>query len=187
MPDLSGLLRTSQLDRILNLVTGRGGYPETTAFQVSVCTRLLDKALGEWDQARAALIEHGEEKRQFGALFEGVGHLENFVVSLDRLVRYTAVLQDKPDLAEFASMKLPASSERQRLRNFRNRVIHGDEDLAEGKGGRGLPTATLEPRAHEIVIHGRQLGTLETLTLTEIVDWLEQTYAFVRAVIANIP
>jgi hypothetical protein len=79
MPHLSGLLRTSQIDRILNLTHGRGGYPDTTAFQVSVCTRLLDKALREWDQAREALIEHAEGKRQFGGLFDGISHFENFV------------------------------------------------------------------------------------------------------------
>jgi hypothetical protein len=186
MPHLSGLLRTSQIDRILNLTHGRGGYPDTTAFQVSVCTRLLDKALREWDQAREALIEHAEGKRQFGGLFDGISHFENFVVSLDRLVRYTSVLQDKPEMAAFASMKLPDSVERQRLRDFRNRVIHGDEDLAGGKGGRGLPTATLEPRAQDIALHGRQLGTLETLSFAEMALWVEQSYAFVRAVIAHI-
>jgi hypothetical protein len=143
MPDLGGLLRTSQLDRILGMTSGRGIYPDTTAFQVSVCTRLLDKALGEWDWARQALTEHAEETRQFGGLFDGISHLENFVVSLDRLMRYTAVLQVKPEMAPFASMTLPGQAEVERVRAFRNRVIHGDEDLAGGRGGHGLPTATL--------------------------------------------
>jgi hypothetical protein len=187
MPDLGGLLRTSLLDLSLNLMTGRGHYPDTTAFQVSVCARLVDKALGEWNEAREALTEHAEEKRQFGGLFDGICELENFVVSLDRLMRYTAALQDKAETKPFASMSLPDPAERERVRNFRNRVIHGDEDLAAEKGGQGLPTATLEPRAHDIALQGRQLGTLETLTFAEMGAWVEQTYAFIRAVIANIP
>lgn len=185
MPDLGGLLRTSQIDRILDLTTGRGDYPDTTAFQVNVCVRLLDKALGEWDWAREALTEHAEKKRRFGGLFDGISGLENFVVSLDRLMRYTAALQDKPEMKPFASMSLPGEAELERVRKFRNRVIHGDEDLADGKGGQGLPTATLEPRAHDIVLHGRKLGTLETLTFAEMAAWVEQLYAFIRAVIAT--
>ena len=131
------------------------------------------------------VTEHAEEKRQFGGLFDGINHLENFVVSLDRLMRYTAALQQKPELAAFASLRLPAAAERQRVRNFRNRVIHGDEDLAEGKGGHGLPTATLEPSKNGIALHGQQFGALETLRFDEMARWMEEIYAFIRAVIAD--
>ena len=109
------------------------------------------------------------------------------LVTLDRLMRYTAELHGKPEMKSFASMTLPGLAEPDRVRNFRNRVIHGDEDLAAGKGGQGLPTATLEARAYDIALHGRQLGTLETLGFAEMAVWVEQTYAFIRAVIAEIP
>ena len=184
MSDLRSLLRTTQVDRILNPTGGRGGYSDTTAFQVSVCTRLLDKALREWDQAREALTEHAKGTRQFGGLFDGISHLENFVVSLDRLMRYTVVLQNKAEMRPFAGLSLPGAADRDRVRDFRNRVIIGDEDLAGGKGGQGLPTA--KPRAHDIALHGRQLGTLEVLGFDEMALWVEQIYTFARTVIAQI-
>jgi hypothetical protein len=186
MPALAELLRTSQIDRILDLTFGRGRYPGETAFRVSVCTRLLDKALDEWDRARDAQSEHAEEKRQFGGQFDGINHLENFVVSLDRLMRYTAALQQRPELAAFASLRLPAAAERQHVRNFRYRVIHGDEDLAEGKGGHGLATATPEPSKNGIALHGQQFETLETLRFDKMARWMEQIYTFIRVVIADI-
>jgi hypothetical protein len=191
MPDLAGLLRTTLLDHMLDLLWGRGNYPEPTGFEVSVCVRVLDKALGEWDLARAALTDHAEAEhsggtREFVGLFEGTNQLENFVVSLDRLMRYTTALQGKPEIQPFAAMPLPSSAERDRVRDFRNRVIHGDEDLAGGKAGKGLPTATLEPRATDIALHGRQLGSLESLSYAEMTTWLAQIYAFMRAVIAHI-
>ena len=43
MPALDGLIRTTRMDRLLNIAMGRGNYPTPITFQISVAARLLDK------------------------------------------------------------------------------------------------------------------------------------------------
>jgi hypothetical protein len=58
VPDLSHLFRTNLVDRLLDMIFGRGGFPEPTQFQVTTAARLLDKSLTEWDSARREFAEH---------------------------------------------------------------------------------------------------------------------------------
>ncbi|MGO9751248.1 MAG: hypothetical protein ACLP22_07000, partial [Solirubrobacteraceae bacterium] len=55
--------------RILNMITGRGNYPEPIAFQVTTAARLLDHTLDAWDAVRKNLGEHiAAQPTPFGAI-----------------------------------------------------------------------------------------------------------------------
>ena len=76
-----------------------------------------------------------------------------------------------------ASSPLPLSAERAGVRDFRNRIAHGDEDIADGKAGKGLATATLRPEATGISIQDVRLD------YSDLARMLEQTHDYLRAAI----
>ena len=100
------------------------------------------------------------------------------------LLEYAALLHDDPSMQSLAQLPLPTTQQRERVRDFRNRVVHGDDDLVP-RGGQGLATATLEVRATGIVLQTRAGGSLESLSYADLTDWLRQVYEFVRAAIAR--
>ncbi len=149
--------------RILNMITGRGNYPEPIAFQVTTAARLLDHTLDAWDAVRENLGEHiagarslptsfgpGEAippahdwtRQIFQALFRATSRLEDVVDSHARLLRLAAAIEASSSIQGVPGPLL-SPTDREKVREFRNRITHGDEDLAKGKGGKGLVTATL--------------------------------------------
>jgi hypothetical protein len=157
LPDLSTLSRTNFPDRLLNLVFGKGSYPEPLQFQLTTSARLLDKTLTDWDLARAEFASHLSVRGGLSAsiqstkpgitraLFRAIGHLEDLVDSLNRMLKLVDAMQASAYLVHFAHMPLPDEARRDSVRLFRNRIAHGDEDIAQGRGGQGLATATLRP------------------------------------------
>jgi hypothetical protein len=186
-PDLSHLFRTNLADRLLDRVFGRGAYPEPTQFQVTTAARLLDKSLTEWDSVWHQFAEHSTTRegipdsllsREPGvtrAFFHAIDHLETLVDSLDRLLRLVGVLERAPELGELAGTPLPSGDERERVRQFRNRIAHGDKDIEQGRAGQGLATATLRPYAAGIEL---QRHRLEYANLARM---LEQIHDYLRA------
>jgi hypothetical protein len=73
------------------------------------------------------------------AFFQAIDHLETLVDSLDRLLRLVGALEQALELGELAGMPLPSGDERERVRQFRNRIAHGDEDIERGLGRTSLP------------------------------------------------
>jgi hypothetical protein len=149
LPDLSALSRTNFPDRLLNLICGMGSYPEPTQFQLTTSSRLLDKALTDWDLERGESAGHKEvrdgtpsatKSSKPGitrALFRAIGHLEDLVDSLNRLLQLVSAMRAAQTFGHFTSLPLPDETTRDSVRLFRNRIAHGDEDIAEGKAGRG--------------------------------------------------
>jgi hypothetical protein len=187
IPELPSLLRTNLPDRILNMLFGSGVYGEPTQFQLTTAARLLDKALVEWDAARAEFGAHEEvrdglppvvQSRNPGgtrALFRAIGNLENVVDSLHRLCLLLKPLEKEPALAALAHLPLPAPAERKAVREFRNRIQHGDEDIVTGKAGKGLATATLRPNREDIELQGQHVR------YDDMARMLEQLHDFIRA------
>lgn len=185
LPDLSHLPRTNFPDRLINLAFGMGGYPEPVQFQLTTAARLLDKALTDWDLARIEFAGHADVRGGFRpplqstkpavtrALFRAIGHLEDFVDSLARLLRLLKAMHPAPCLREFADLPFPSQAQRKSVRLFRNRIAHGDEDIAKGKAGQGLATATLEPDPTGMQLQGLRLDYADLAQIIEVIcDYL---------------
>jgi hypothetical protein len=179
--DLSALSRTNFPDRLLNLAFGMGCYPEPTQFQLTTSARLLDKALTDWDLARAEFASHKEltdgptsvtrspKPGITRALFRAIGHLEDLVDSLNRALQLVSAMRSAECLGHFADLPLPDEALRDSIRLFRNRIAHGDEDIAGGKAGQGLATATLRPDKTGIELQRLRLEYVDLAAAIEMV------------------
>ena len=179
MPDLSSLHQTNVAAHILNLMVGKSGYPEPVGFLVVTYARMVDKVLAEWSYARDALsgFMRGETpiSQKF---FAAQGMFEDLVVSLHRAMRFGTRLAEEPATSGLAR-EFPASADVDRVRHFRNRIAHGDDDLVEGKGGKGLATATPEITHDAIGMSGIWLS------FNELAGWITQLDDFARVLIAH--
>ena len=72
-------------------------------------------------------------------------------------------------------MSLPNSADALAVRHVRNRIAHGDEDIAQGRSG---TVATLKPDSNGVEIQGRRLE------FADLAHWLEETQSYVQAAIA---
>jgi hypothetical protein len=187
MPDLASLSRTSLFDRLLNPSFGMGAYSEPTQFQLTTATRLLDKALEDWEHARREFADyagrragipqelHPSREGVTRALFRAIGSLENLVDSLARLLRLVDALEQAPELQQVSSTPLPRETERELVRRFRNRIAHGDEDIADGKAAQGMATATLRPDMSGIELQGQRLN------YADVERMLRRLHGYLRA------
>lgn len=189
LPDLTHLYRTNLADRLLDVTFGGEAYTEPTQFQVTTAARLLDKCLNAWDLAVGELEAHAQVREGVAppllspspgvtrAFFRAIDHFENLVDSLTRLSRLLQALEASPELSTVtSSIPLPSRSARDRIRNFRNRIAHGDEDIEQRKAGQGFATATLriDPAGIEL--------QHERLEYTDLAAILEQMHDYLRAV-----
>lgn len=169
-------------ERLLRIMFGPGrSYPEPLLHQVMAASRLADKGDREWARARLALEQYAEHANSgnLAPLIAGVDDLENFVITLARLLKvHSAVLKalgprDGRSLvitghdADDATGEL-AEGFGVRLDQFRNRIAHGDQDLEEGRAGRGFPTGIVEVRELGIAIQNRTGGSVLELGFQEL-------------------
>lgn len=195
LPDLSTLSHVNLQQRLLNMMVGKGAYPDPLSFQVTTAARLLDKTLEAWRSAGEKLAEHvsggppsastvtdgkpisttgGWTTRVSQELFSATDRLEDVVDSLARLLRLVDAVQANPSLQGVSSPALsPTTCDDVRV--FRNRIAHGDEDFVNGKAGRALITATLRADTTGIEIRHFRLeyDELEAI-LTSIHDYLQR-------------
>jgi hypothetical protein len=193
LPDLSTLSRTNFPDRLLNLVFGKGPYPEPLQFQLTTSARLLDKTLTDWDLAREEFASHlsvrgglpaSTQPAKPGitrALFRAIGHLEDLVDSLNRTLRLVDAIQASAHLVHFAHMPLPDEARRDSVRLVRNRIAHGDEDIAQGRSAKGLATATLRPETTGMELQGLRLEYVD------LAETIEKIHVYLRAVSEHVP
>ncbi|WP_345610430.1 hypothetical protein [Pseudonocardia adelaidensis] len=134
MPDLSHLYERSILNVLLDSLVGRSQVP--TDYPNRGCwmnlVRLTDKALVEYNLASQSLNTWIERKNQgvFSALFKGIDHFENCVVSTHRAILMTDRLR-----ATGVLRRAPRATDRQRdqLRKIRNHIEHTDEKVSDGR------------------------------------------------------
>lgn len=158
-------------------------YPEPTNLQLVTAARLFDKALRDYEWARKSFIEHDTMWEGVGPairprnrgitvpLFRAIGHLEDLVAALDRILRLLPSLHAARELTGIAMLPLPSLDASKAVRDMRNRIAHGDEDIAERKSG---VVATLRPDAAGVEIQGQRLE------FDEIAEWLTDIYRYIR-------
>jgi hypothetical protein len=138
--DLAGVSRVNLQQRLLNMMTGRGAYPDPLSFQVTTAARLLDKALDAWDSAREALADHisgprprpsplqrgsmsaveGLSKRPSKELFRAIDRFEDVVDSLARLLRLLEAIEANRRVQQVPAPAFSVAA-RNSVRIFRNR------------------------------------------------------------------
>ena len=197
LSNLAGLSRVSTQQRLLNMMTGRGAYPDPLSFQVTTATRLLDKALDAWDVARKNLADHisggppqptplqegaapadeGWTRRPSQELFRAIDRFEDVVDSRARLLRLLEAIEANRRVQQVPAPAFSVAT-RNSVRILRNRIAHGDADLAEGKAGKGLATATLAVNLTGIEIQRVRLEYSELeVVLTEAHHYLQRVIA----------
>lgn len=179
LPDLSQLSQTSVVDHILNHMHGKTGYPEPEAFLVMMYARMVDKSLAEWSAMQNELSGFMRgESRVSQRFFRAQGMAEDLVIALDRAMRFADALAQAAATSGLAR-DLPSQADTARVRAFRNRIVHGDEDLLNGRGGKGIATATPEVTIYGIELYG------VSLLFTELATWISKLYEFVRVLIVH--
>jgi hypothetical protein len=161
-------------------------YAAPTNLKLVTVARLLDKAVRDYEWARGSFGQHDAmwdgvgpaiRPRNRGItvpLFQAIGHCEDLVAALDRILRILPGLHASPELAAIADLPLPSADAASTVRQVRNRIAHGDEDIADGKAG---VVATLRPDSD-----GVQIGD-HRLTFDDLAQWLRMISAYVNAAI----
>jgi hypothetical protein len=162
--------------------------PNPENFQVTTSARLLDKSIREWELAREEFAHDVRDMSNdefFGpthtttpALFRAIDHLENCVDSTDRMLRLITALEKSERIKAFKNHSSPSLAERIAVRNFRNRIAHGDEDIAKGRHG---VTATLRANQRSMEIQGHKLD------YEDLAQIIERSHDFLRAAITPAP
>jgi hypothetical protein len=136
MPDVSDLFNMNTLNVLLDAQLGGPGNREPRAYPYRGLwlnlVRLTDKALREYDAARAELLDYSSSigSRHFSPVFRAVDHLENCIGATHRAVLNARALR----VAGFAKdSPMPTAGQEDRLRLVRNRIEHAEERLVDGR------------------------------------------------------
>lgn len=180
MPDIWLAEHRLLVERAGILFIGGTKYPETESFYVVHAARLADQTTRAWTTAKAALAQYTTNP-QLVTLYDGTTELEEFIITFARLVSFVGALEQSCSVPTDKSVARGSLVER--LKDFRNRLIHGDEDIRDGRAGKGLATGTLEIRPLDVVIQTKAGGDLISIDYRELADALSECRRFLLEVI----
>jgi hypothetical protein len=140
MPSLRHLDSKNTLNAMLNMaLRGRGVLGHPGQGLLSNLTRLTDKAVIEYEAARAALDRYVDPagNRPLSELFRTFDHLETCLDAVHRAGRHAEALRTVPSTPNINLSQLPSRKARERVRVVRNAIQHAEGDLLKGKTGFG--------------------------------------------------
>lgn len=186
MPSVDGMYNRNSLNANLDSLMASNPRIPTNKTLVGLWTnfvRLTDKALLEYDAARAELLEFlnppGDGTHRLSPYLRAIGHLENCISATHRAVLDAQALQ-----ANGVGRAAPGLTERQerRLRDLRNTIEHTDERLV---GAKGKPKAVVfqpgEPFTLRLANRGMVLGA-DRLSYKELVADMAKLYRNVEVI-----
>jgi hypothetical protein len=142
--------------------------------------RLTDKALREYDAARAELLLYLQpsETLHTGYYLRAIDHLENCVDATHR-----AVLNSKALRNHKIGRSGPRLTDRQetRLRDVRNAIEHSDEKLLGNWYGKSPPFASEEPYTIRLANSSMVIGGW-VLTYRELFSGMTKMYRTIEAI-----
>lgn len=136
MPDLSGLFAKQVLNTMLNLALGGHSAAARVAHAEFVnLVRLTDKAINEYEAARAALADFVKHRGtgRFSPLFRAADHLENCINATRRAFEFADALRRNRRVAPIPRHPLPRPPEVRLIRTLRDTVEHLYDNLKQGK------------------------------------------------------
>jgi hypothetical protein len=181
MPDLSALVPGQTLALVLRLAfpgDRTDAYPARLLHVTFV--RLVDKAISEYEAARAQMNRYSQEDtpmRPLVALFRAGSEFENCITSLYRaLCLLEAIRRDKvsPKLPDALRATLRAKAD---VRNFRDAIQHFDDDLANGVP---QPGGNLGIRAHS----NRVECARGSILYSDLAGWLRSLHGYAGQIAA---
>jgi hypothetical protein len=178
------LVRDRGLLELLAHVTGRRARGGRLA---AGYVRLVDKAVVEYQAARAALAEF-ERNHSSRSNARVQSHLETCIQSLNRALRFLEAMRGQGERRTDGSPLIPrprdlailADPVRGRIRNFRDAIEHYEEHLLKGKlPGAGSSAPYFDFESRDIVLGPHRIGA------SELAGWLRSAYA-VAADLGNV-
>ncbi len=125
-------LRTSNiLGYVLKVFTGGGPENFQSRLLEASYIRMVDHTIREYRSARTALLEHTRTPNDvMGPLFVATGHMEAFLISLRRAIRFLERIKRDKYTDQMPRRPLVLSSENIRLiTDMRNSIEHLDKDI----------------------------------------------------------
>lgn len=177
MPDLSGLFPKNSLNIILLALIGQEPITSLLGRPRWInLVRLTDKAINEFEAARACLDEFAREHRhgRWSPLFRAIDHLENCVTATHRAFLWADALRRDPDVPKLDRDAFPRTYEIDRLNKLRDAIEHADEELKKGSLTPGIANI-LAPDEH-----GIELGAAR-VEFADLARWIEKAYGLVQA------
>jgi hypothetical protein len=134
MPDLSDLAHPTMLIYILNSTfRGAGTLDISGSAYLRGFILVTDKAIFEYDAARASLQEFVETRTRHSVYFQTTWHLENCLHSTRRALRFVDRLRGTLGEAMSREEWRTIQSHERSIREVRDTVEHMDDKIAEGK------------------------------------------------------
>ncbi|MFL6181190.1 MAG: hypothetical protein ACJ73J_02680 [Actinomycetes bacterium] len=184
MPSVDHMSNRGSLNVVLDrrLSTIPGGLPKSPML-VGLFTnfvRLTDKALREYDAARAELLSYLEHSEwlQTGHYLRAIDHMENCASAIHRAVLNSSALRQHK-----IGRSGPQLTDRQetRLRELRNAIEHSDEKLLGKQYRNSPPFASREPYSLRLANTSMVIGGW-VLTYRELVSVMTKMYRTIEAI-----
>lgn len=136
--------------------------------------RLCDKALGQYEAARAELAAHCERKLNpdITHLMRAVNHMETVVGTLWRLLGAAEAVRREKDAPSVPHDRLPSRADFDRLNRIRRAIEHMDERIRDGRIGPGGSTMVMLGD-RSVRLEGNEIG------YDELAWWLAQMSSLV--------
>jgi hypothetical protein len=183
MPSVDHMSNRGSLNVVLDrTLSGLPGLPKSPML-VGLFTnfvRLTDKALREYDAARAELLFYVEptEGLNTGHYLRAIDHMENCVSGIHR-----AVLNSRALRQHKIGRSGPRLTDRQetRIRDVRNTIEHSDEKLLGKRYRNSPPFASREPYSIRMANTSVVIGG-SVLTYKELVSAMNKMYRTIEAI-----
>jgi hypothetical protein len=185
MPSLSHLATSSSLDAALNAwLPGLGRYAAPAGPLLAHLARLTDKAILEYESARASLdaFIKGRRGGRLTDLFRAYDHLETCIDAVARAANFAEALRTDPGPPTIHLKQLPTVAARDRVRLVRNAIQHAEEDLLKGK----TPQVTGRPSL--LIARDKSLGVARKgmyIRYGDLANWITRYHDLVRDLISR--
>jgi hypothetical protein len=153
-------------------------------------TRLVDKTLREYEQARVHLQRYINSNNKTSLFFRCVDHMENCVDSLHRVFQHMKklrhqlrTLEDQTDqqVPRIGRNELPRSQDQDRIRRIRRAIQHIDKDIEMRSAGENIAPIGLIVKSDSIELDS------EEIYFGELASWIEQVCKLTRRLIEYVP
>lgn len=178
MPDLSGLNDKLTLGLILNAFFRGAGPRDSNARALwTNYIRLVDQMIREYNSAHDSLQEYIDTPNNvMGPLFKCIGHMENYINSMRRAIRFARKMRRNPSRLVVGRLAVLNDNNGGKVINLRNAIEHLDkailnDEIAEGQ------SHTLLVNSDSISLAGIEIPYIE------LAKWIRELHTLAKNLI----